>query len=145
MTWEQLKEMTTSGLIEVGSHTYNLHREKGKGLRYGMAINPGESKESYCDAVTNDLLTLSQVMENELGVRVNTFAYPFGAICKQSYPILHQMGFRIAFTCEEKVNLLTGEQKDGLILLGRYNRASKYDTDAFLDRIGLIAAGEKNT
>ena len=145
MTWEQLKEMTASGLVEVGSHTYNLHRARGEGARYGMAINQGESKESYCDAVTNDLQTLSQVMEKELGVRANTFAYPFGAICKQSYPVLYRMGFRIAFTCEEKVNLLHRPKEEGLILLGRFNRASKYTTDEFLDRLGLMYDCEKTT
>ncbi len=136
MTWEQLREMQESGLITVGSHTYNLHTPRGKGTRYGISINAGESEKDYCDAVIKDLQTLSDVMQKELGVTPKVFAYPFGAICKQSIPVLQQMDFRIAFTCEEKVNRLNRDtQAEAPIRLGRFNRASKYSSNDFFDRL----------
>lgn len=139
MTWEQLREMRDSGLIAFGSHTYDLHQARGQGVRYGISINPGESETLYCDAISEDLGYLSDVMEKELGMRPNCFAFPFGAICKQSYPVLQKLGFRIAFSCEEKVNRISAlPDEEDLILLGRYNRASKYGTKEFLDRAGLV-------
>ncbi len=138
MTWQQLKEMKESGLIELGSHTYNLHKAKGKGERYGISINTGETEKHYCDAILQDLTTLSNAMEQNLGYRPDCFAYPFGAICKQSYPLLHQMGFRFAFTCEEKVNYLCPtENLSDPIRLGRFNRASKYSSKDFMSRMKI--------
>lgn len=138
MTWEQLDEMQRSGLITVGSHTYNLHKLRGEGARYGISINAGESEEVYCDAVLEDLCTLSDAMYENLGFKPDTFAYPFGAICKQSYAVLEQMGFKIAFTCEEKVNCICPDtDTDSPILLGRFNRASKYTTEEFFKKLKM--------
>ncbi len=136
MTWEQLREMTDSKLISIGSHTYDLHHPRGEGSRYGISINAGESEQAYCDAVVDDLRTLSAALQENLGVTPQTFAYPFGAICAESIPVLRQMGFRIAFTCEEKVNKLhRGEEAEYPVRLGRYNRAAKYSSAEFFDRL----------
>ncbi len=136
MTWEQLKEMEDSGLVTVGSHTYNLHTPRGQGTRYGISINAGESEEAYCAAVAEDLRTLSDAMVQYLGHTPTVFAYPFGAICAESYPLLQEMDIKIAFTCEEKVNRLQAAQEVSYpIRLGRYNRAFKYGTEAFFDRL----------
>jgi peptidoglycan/xylan/chitin deacetylase (PgdA/CDA1 family) len=138
MTWDQLQEMEDSGLITLGSHSYNLHQLRGQGSRYGISINQGESNQAYCDAVLQDLTELSDAMYLHLGIYPDSFAYPFGAICKQSYSILEQMQFTFAFTCEEKVNQLNPDAQ-APILLGRYNRASSYSTDAFFKKLGMSA------
>lgn len=138
MTWKQLSEMQQSGLITFGSHSYNLHKLRGEGKRYGISINAGESEAGYCDAVLEDLGTLSDAMAQNLGYRPDTFAYPFGAICKQSYAVLQKMGFRFAFTCEEKVNGICLSQADhSPILLGRFNRASKYSVQEIFHKMKM--------
>lgn len=138
MTWEQLDEMQQSGLIALGSHSYNMHKLRGEGKRYGISINAGEAEEMYCDAVLEDLCTLSDAMYENLGFKPDTFAYPFGAICKQSYPVLRQMGFRFAFTCEEKVNCICpADGQTTPVLLGRYNRASRYSTAQFFQKLRM--------
>lgn len=138
MTWEQLREMRESGYMELGSHSYNLHMLKGQGKRYGISINAGEDENAYCDAVGEDLCTLSNRMYEELGFQPDAFAYPFGAICRQSYPLLDQMGFRFAFTCEEKVNCLCkADIESKPVLLGRFNRASRYSTWEFFHKMKM--------
>ena len=126
LSWEQLREMQKSGVFEIQNHSYDMHQPKTE-PRYGIRMKSGESEEDYHLALINDIQGLNTQITNEIGVVPTVFAYPFGAISKQSKPILNEMGFKIILGCEEKVNTI--HQSDELPLkLNRYNRASKYST-----------------
>lgn len=82
LTWEMCREMVDSGLVEIGSHTYDCHGEDTGGL----VRRPGESQEDYADRVFPDLLKSIEVIEKEVGQRPVLLAYPSGkadAWCKQ--------------------------------------------------------------
>jgi len=51
----------------------------------------------------------------------SAIAYPYGAYIAATAETAGELGFRAGFTCEEKVNLLTGDAQE-LMTLGRYNR-----------------------
>lgn len=135
LTWEQCREMQASGLVEVENHTYNLH-DNISGKRYGIRIQKGESEAEYQLAIEKDVGTLSQELQRELGTVPIVFAYPFGALCKESKPVLENLGFKIILTCEEKVNVLT-EGNDGPLVLRRFNRAHHYGTEEFYGKLGI--------
>lgn len=141
MTWDMLREMQESGLVEIGNHTFDMHSNR-RGERYGIRIQFGETAEEYREALFHDIGGLSDRMNEELGGWPEVFAYPFGALCKESRPLLTEMGFRIILACEERVNSLPisagqGWPDDETIVLGRFNRAHKYSTYQYFKKLGI--------
>ncbi len=118
-TWEQLKEMQDSGLVEVQNHTYNLHVNANG--RHGSHKKPGESDEAYRKVLLEDVGKLQEKCYEYLGRYPNTFTYPFGQISKEALPTIKEMGFQAALICQEKFNHLTGDPEE-LFRLNRINR-----------------------
>ena len=53
LTWPMIGELSKSGLVEIQSHTNNMHTITSK--RRGCTINKGENKESYKALLRKDL------------------------------------------------------------------------------------------
>ncbi len=84
LTWDMMREMADSGLVEFGSHTHGLHNpdtggEYKQGEANGVQQIRGESKAAYIERVRTDLETSVERLSAELGTRPLCFAYPFGA------------------------------------------------------------------
>lgn len=137
LNWDELRKMQASGIFEIGNHTYDMH-ENGKNQRYGIRIKRGESEDEYRKAIMGDVGMLNDKMEQELGFRPVVFAYPFGALCKESRPLLADIGFRVVLTCDERVNTITrGEEEP--IVLKRFNRPHRYSTYEYYKKLGIVA------
>lgn len=82
-TWQQLREMTASGLVEIGSHSYRLHNLGGDKGNYekdgtnGVERRPGETDADFQTRVLDDIQLSHDRIAEELG-SVTCFAYPFG-------------------------------------------------------------------
>lgn len=131
ITWDQLREMTKSGVFEVGNHTYDLHKN---GKRKGIGKISGESAEHYGNAITADLTEMQNRAEQMLGSRPASFAYPFGQISKGALPLIKQCGFKAVFCCWERVNTLSGDSEE-LYHLNRFNRPHGTATEKFFSAI----------
>ncbi|CAM4317308.1 polysaccharide deacetylase family protein [Bacillus manliponensis] len=88
-TWDQLRSMQKSGLVDFGSHTHDMHYTKN-----GKAVF---LNEGYAESFRIDLQRSKQTMEQELGVNISTIAYPFGETNKTVTEIVQQEGFKQAF------------------------------------------------
>lgn len=119
LTWEELKEMNDSSLVEIGSHTYDLHENRDG--RKGCARKQGESDEDYTAVLTKDTQLMQRKIKQFTAADCNIFVYPYGEISKGSEEILAGSGFKVIFTCSGKVNKVTPSQ-DMPLILGRYNR-----------------------
>lgn len=133
LSWEDIKTLHGSGLIEIGSHSYSMHCTSP---RNGCKMLPGETAERYKSVLTADLTRLADKLKNECGITCNVFAYPFGALCSESVPILRSLGFEAALTCNEKINRLTHDNEI-LFNLGRINRGSRYTTEEFMSKYDI--------
>lgn len=135
LTWPMIGELSKSGLVEIQSHTNNMHTITSK--RRGCKINKGENKASYQAILRKDLELNQEKIKKATGKAPAVLAYPYGSHCKASKEVLKEMGFQAAFTCAEKVNVIPegGADTDWLYTLGRYNRAHGVSSQAFLKPI----------
>ncbi len=131
LTWGDVQELLKSGRIEIGSHTYNLH---SNAERAGCSIRIGEQEESYASMLREDLGKLQSEMQMHTGSISGVFAYPYGFVCRESVPVLKELGFFCTLTCREEPNYITRDA-DCLYGLSRYNRNPAESAEAFFTRI----------
>lgn len=131
LTWTELREMTESGTFEIQNHTYNMH---GDNTRKGLRKKSGESEEEYRSAISADLIQVQNEVKTNLGILPTTFTYPFGYITKTSKEIVKDLGFQASFSCEEGINVLSGNPEE-LYLLMRYNRVHNQSTESFMNKV----------
>ena len=137
LTWEQLREMTQSGVWEIQNHSYDLHRLEQN--QKGAAKRKGESDADYGRRLRADLAAAQAAFAAQVGVTPTTFVYPFGAISEASQGVLEEMGFAASLSCEERTAVLTRDPAC-LWRLGRYLRPADKDVKAILvtaDKSGL--------
>lgn len=95
-TWDEVKELAESGVVEIGSHTYNLHtKEKG---RTGTMLLSSEGTATYEKLLFNDMQPLNEKLKEYCGYKPAFFAYPYYAISMASVPVLRDdLGYRFLF------------------------------------------------
>ena len=120
LTWADISELAASGRVEIGSHTYDMHSRSG--LRQGCAKLP------------TDIGLLKTELHDNCGIVPAVFAYPFGALSKESLPVLRDSGILMTLTCREGMNTITREP-DCLYGIFRYNRSGLLTTEEYMERI----------
>lgn len=125
LTWEQIGLMARSGIWEVGNHTYNMHAYKP---RFGISRKQGEGDEEYKAALFSDFDKMQSFLKEKSGVKVKTFAYPFGKYTPQSKEILKQMGYEVTFTCNEGKSVVKRGDIESAFYIRRYNRDGDKDS-----------------
>ena len=95
-TWSEVKELSESGVVEIGSHTYNLHTT-AKG-RTGTMLLSSEGTATYKKLLVNDMQPLNEKIQEYCGYKPAFFAYPYYAISMASVPTLRdELGYRFLF------------------------------------------------
>lgn len=131
LTWEDITALSNSGHIEIANHTYNMHFDNG---RKGCSRLFGESYDDYADALFADIGLCQTLLSINCGISPAAFTYPYGAVSKESIPILKSMGFSAAYSCYEKPNYITRDP-ECLFTLDRYNRSGLTSTEEFMSRL----------
>jgi len=133
LSWGQISEMHTSGYVEIGNHTWDLHQtEHG---RHGTKICPGESLASYRSVLKYDLAFLQAELLSRCNVVPATFVYPFGATCPEALVLLKEMGFQATLTCNEGINEITQNNPSTLFELKRFNRTPNRSVQDILETL----------
>ena len=132
LTWQDIRRLSESGRVEIGCHTYDMHSLNNG--RCGCKKNAGESIEDYCRIFSEDTGLLRTELSVNCGIMPAVFAYPFGAVCRESLPVLRDSGIKMTLTCYERPNYI---KRDPECLYGifRYNRSGLVSTEDFMQRI----------
>jgi|WetSurSiteA1Bulk_404760.scaffolds.fasta_scaffold00625_3 peptidoglycan/xylan/chitin deacetylase (PgdA/CDA1 family) len=108
MTWDQLREMKNSGLVDFQSHSFwhpNFIKDK-KRLK----------EAEYEKSVTMQMRKSKEKIEKELNVKVDMFAWPFGLYDEDLIKTAVKWNYRAAFTIERRHT----SSRDNIMTLPRY-------------------------
>ena len=131
-TWNQLREMTASGLVEIGSHSYRLHNLGGDGGNFesgganGVERRAGESDADFKARVLDDIQLSHDRIVEKLG-GVTCFAYPFGCSDPDAKALVDAL-FPVSLMTTPRC----ADLADGLHDLPRYTVTMKTDLTKLL-------------
>lgn len=132
LTWGEIALMYSSGAVEIGNHTYDMHSANGE--RRGASKKAGEGQEAYSDALTEDLTENQDRIMAATGQKPTVFAWPFG-----EYPmdgsadeILKSMGFKMTLISYQKMNEIKKGDPDCLFGLKRFLRTPDFDMNKII-------------
>lgn len=135
LTWAEIKELSKGNIIDIQSHSFDLHKNTGN--RSGAKKKKSETSEQYSEFLGADASKMKEAMIKSTGKAPVAFAYPFGSYSLESAEILKKYGIRMAFTCEERVNIIKKAEPDWLFGLGRYNRPNGISSESFFEKMGI--------
>jgi peptidoglycan/xylan/chitin deacetylase (PgdA/CDA1 family) len=121
MTWDQVREMSESGLVEIQNHSYNLHSTCKS--RYGCSQKANEAFAEYEEVIKEDINTLQNKILSVINKEPNTFTYPYGKYNSNTEVILKEMGFKATLTVKYGVNVISRDDPDTLFNLKRICRS----------------------
>jgi peptidoglycan/xylan/chitin deacetylase (PgdA/CDA1 family) len=115
MTWSQIRAAANSGLVEIASHTYDLH--------HGVVANPQgseqpavttrifdravlryESEFEYRARLRADLQRSSDIMEKRIGKRPRVIVWPYGAYNATSSAVAAELGMTVGMSLDTGLN-----------------------------------------
>ena len=125
-TWDQIREMAESGLVEIASHTNNLH--------FGLKANPAgsllpaviapeykngqyETKAQYKKRITDDFAASSKSIERQIGKKPRIIVWPYGQFTDTAVNAAAQQGMSYHFSLGEKLINKVGDKHIGRLLL----------------------------
>lgn len=121
--FDEAREMMSSGLIEVQSHTFDMHQSRlyePEDARENVLPFPDESAEDYADALRRDAELFAENYEAGTGGTLYALAYPCGKYCEDSERVFHALGYRLTLsTAEDCANTLVRGLPQSLYALGR--------------------------
>jgi len=117
LTWRDLMEIKQSGLVEIVSHSHNMHNTKlanrfGSKLptvtarAYDMETSTYETEAMYRSRIKQDLQQGNTLLQQNLGVRADTVVWPYGAYNSHANDIAAELGLTTFFTLDGTVNTL---------------------------------------
>ena len=88
LNWEEIKEMAQSKLIDFGSHCHTHLAVSKVDPEYAMT----------------DMKKSKSILEQNLGKKVDLFAYPGGFYNSETYELLQKIGFKAGYTSVAQIN-----------------------------------------
>jgi len=116
LTWAELREMSDSGLVEIGSHSYDLHRGiegDPQGNKQPAAITRRwfeerrayEDEASYRKRVEADLVRSKDVIRQHIGRAPRVIAWPYGAYNYTLRDLAEKHGMTVGLTLDDGANM----------------------------------------
>ena len=111
-TWDMVRELSKSHLVEIGSHTWNSH--------YGSQANPQgsqlpavanrlydkntgkyETDEQFTQRIESDVVRITDKITEVTGKAPRAWVWPYGASNGTSLAIAKKHGYQMAFTLQD--------------------------------------------
>ena len=116
LSWAALREMVQSGLVEIGSHSFDLHRgiqgnPQGNlqpavtTRQYDPATRRYEDEAAYARRVQSDLARNSDLIRRHTGKAPRVIAWPYGRYNATTREAAERLGMRVGLTLEDGANV----------------------------------------
>ena len=121
--FEKAAPWVEKGVIDVQSHTFDMHQLASYGYRGrdGVLRLEGESDEDYRQALLSDMEAFRQRRGNRVSTELLALAYPFGYYSEEADALLKEAGYAVTFTIDERPNYLSVHNGSCLRMMGRVN------------------------
>lgn len=107
VTWEQVREMADSGLVEIASHSHDMHhgvlanpqgneQPAATTRRYLPEQSRYESEQEWRDRIYTDLKTSADLIESRIGRRPRVIVWPYGEYNDATEAIAREQGMRVS-------------------------------------------------
>ncbi|MDX7991840.1 poly-beta-1,6-N-acetyl-D-glucosamine N-deacetylase PgaB [Xenorhabdus littoralis] len=111
-TWEQVAEMSRSGLVEIGSHTYQHHygalgnpqgnTEPAAAIRiYDPKTGKYENDQAFRQRMEKDISTITQRIVAATGKQPRVWVWPYGIDNGVILEIAKRYGYKMALTLDD--------------------------------------------
>lgn len=145
LSWAQVREMMASGLVEVASHSYALHRgvtanpqgnaqPAGVARIYDAATRSYENDEAWFARIRDDLQRNARLIERETGKAPRAMVWPYGRYNLATQRIARELGMPLMLTLDGGVNAAG----DPLDRIRRIIVESSPDLGEFVDEIERV-------
>ena len=116
LSWKELREMSDSGLVEVGSHSFDLHRgvqgnpqgnmqPSGTTRRWLPEERRHEDEQTYRRRIQADLERNDALIRRHIGRPPRVIAWPYGRYNAITREIAERLGMRIGLTLDDGANM----------------------------------------
>lgn len=116
MSWQQLRELSDSGLVEIGSHSFDLHKGiqgNPQGNMQPAAITRQwlttsaryEDSVQYLQRVTADLKRSSTEIAAHIGRAPRVIAWPYGRYNAPLREAATKLGMKVGLTLDDGANM----------------------------------------
>jgi peptidoglycan/xylan/chitin deacetylase (PgdA/CDA1 family) len=114
LSWEQVRAMQASGLVEIASHSHDLHRTllstpqgntapAARTWAYDPATGQRETDAGHGARIRSDLERSRATILAETGVAPTVLVWPFGRFSGPALDAARAAGFEFAFTLEPEM------------------------------------------
>lgn len=101
LSFHDLRAMAAQGgLVETGSHSYDLHWYSDAGVPAALR-QVGEGSDEHVERVRDDLLLSRLLLERQTDQEVTALAWPYGVSDPTVVAVAAEVGFELQFTTDE--------------------------------------------
>jgi len=120
LSWDQVREMSDSGLVSIQAHTKSLHGDStAQGGRLGVLKLAFESWEDYIQVIAQDTTAILDKVEQATGRRPQVYTYPRGQWNPMVEAISGQLGCLVSVTTKDGVAVVRQGDPSSLRLMDR--------------------------
>lgn len=94
-TWEEIAALSTSGTVEITSHSYGRHRYNHTSGHRGANALPGESDEDFYQTAIRDYDLISSRLETYTGAPALALSYPYSERGERADRVWLRCGYRL--------------------------------------------------
>jgi len=146
LTWDQVREISKSGLVEIAAHTDASHKgilanpqgnlqPAAATRRYDATTGRYETEEAFQARMRTDVVTISEKIRKAVGYKPRVWVWPYGTADGSTLQIINDQGYQMALTLDDGLDAL-----DDLMSSPRFLVASDPDGEHFANSIVAVQA-----